>query len=64
MCFAWLDGRCRLLVSFVKTTMDVFGQTRHQNICGTKFPYESCPFMKTVEEAGGTYDQLAHKWPI
>jgi len=54
-CFARFEGHCQLLESFVDDN-----GVRHP---GNKFD-EGCPFYKSAEEAGGTYQELCKAYPI
>lgn len=59
-CFAEKEGQCQLLESFTKMDPKLGFPVRHY---GTHF-HGTCPFYKTAEQAGGTYDELCIKYPI
>jgi len=61
-CFAYADGKCKALESYILVNPELpLGIERR---LGTKFRHELCPFYKTAEEAGGTYDELCKKYPV
>lgn len=58
-CFACVNGKCVLLSNeFFETFGRVYIPTP------TKFKNRDCPFYKTPEVAGGTYDELREKYTL
>lgn len=59
-CFAYKGGGCALLSSYFQ---EVIGKVYIPMT--TKFKgRKDCPFHKSVEDAGGTYDELCDKYPV
>lgn len=59
-CFAYCDEKCKLLESYIQDHKLDGVIVRSY---GTKFNYD-CPFHKTIEQAGGTYDELCARYPL
>ena len=58
-CFAGVNGKCVLLTH---NFTEAFGQIYIS--APTKFKDRDCPFYKTAEAAGGTFEELCEKYPL
>lgn len=58
-CFAHVNGKCLLLSNEFS---DAIGRVYIPS--PTKYRDRECPFCKTKEDAGGTYDELCEKYPL